>query len=231
MNSEKTTILLVEDDSNLGTILKEYLVVKDFNVTHVFNGEEGLKAFQEDSFDICVLDVMMPKMDGFTLAKKIVSINSQMPFLFLTAKALTDDKLHGLKIGADDYITKPFSMEELILRIKAILKRTSKHQESVLSKAHSIGNYIFDYENRLLKYNTMESKLTSKESELLNLLCMNKNKVLNRSEALQLVWKEDNYFTARSMDVYITKLRGYLKADPSIEIVNVHGTGFKLHVK
>ncbi|NVN97648.1 response regulator transcription factor, partial [Candidatus Nomurabacteria bacterium] len=163
--------------------------------------------------------------------REIKKSDSHVPIVFLTAKALAHDKIEGFKIGADDYITKPFSMEELILRIKAILKRSGKFQPALEVNTYTIGKFIFEYENRLLKQKDEEIKLTSKESDLLNLLCINKNKVLNRSEALQLVWQEDNYFTARSMDVYITKLRSYLKADPSIEIVNVHGTGFKLHIK
>jgi len=221
-------ILLIEDDKNLSTLLKEFLEVKGYSVTQAFNGEEGLLAYQESEYDLCILDVMMPKMDGFTLAKKIQDYNPQTPFLFLSAKAMLDDKLKGLKLGADDYVTKPFSMEELLLRIKVILKRSALIESEIEQTKFSIGSYTFDFEKRLLKHDGFEQKLTSKEAELLNLLCLRKNSILERSIALNKIWQNDNYFTARSMDVYITKLRSYFKNDSSIEIVNVHGTGFKL---
>jgi DNA-binding response OmpR family regulator len=221
-------ILLIEDDKNLSTLLKEFLEVKNYSVTQAFNGEEGFQVYQEAEFDLCILDIMMPKMDGFTLAKKIQDHNPQTPFLFLTAKGMLDDKLKGLKLGADDYVTKPFSMEELLLRIKIILKRVVSSENTATPTKFTIGSFIFDLEKRLLKQNTFEQKLTSKEAELLNLLCLNKNRILERSVALNKIWQNDNYFTARSMDVYITKLRGYFRNDPSIEIINVHGTGFKL---
>ncbi len=221
-------ILLIEDDKNLSTLLKEFLEVKGYSVTQSFSGEEGLLAYQESEYDLCILDVMMPKMDGFTLAKKIQDYNPQTPFLFLSAKAMLDDKLKGLKLGADDYVTKPFSMEELLLRIKVILKRSASIESEISQTKFSIGSYTFDFEKRLLKNDGFEQKLTSKEAELLNLLCLHKNSILERSIALNKIWQNDNYFTARSMDVYITKLRSYFKNDPSIEIVNVHGTGFKL---
>ncbi|MDP2038083.1 MAG: response regulator transcription factor [Ignavibacteria bacterium] len=221
-------ILLIEDDKNLSTLLKEFLEVKGYSVTQAFNGEEGLSAYQESEYDLCILDVMMPKMDGFTLAKKIQDHNPQTPFLFLSAKAMLDDKLKGLKLGADDYVTKPFSMEELLLRLKVILKRSALIESEIEQTKFSIGSYTFDFEKRLLKHDGFEQKLTSKEAELLNLLCLHKNSILERSIALNKIWQNDNYFTARSMDVYITKLRSYFKNDSSIEIVNVHGTGFKL---
>ena len=221
-------ILLIEDDKNLSTLLKEFLEVKGYSVTQAFNGEEGLLAYQESEYDLCILDVMMPKMDGFTLAKKIQDYNPQTPFLFLSAKAMLDDKLKGLKLGAEDYVTKPFSMEELLLRIKVILKRSALIESEIEQTKFSIGSYTFDFEKRLLKHDGFEQKLTSKEAELLNLLCLRKNSILERSIALNKIWQNDNYFTARSMDVYITKLRSYFKNDSSIEIVNVHGTGFKL---
>lgn len=224
-------ILLIEDDKNLSTILKEFLEVKDYKVTQAFNGEEGFTVFQNEEFDLCILDIMMPKMDGFTLAKKIQDHNPETPFFFLSAKAMQEDKLKGLKLGADDYITKPFSMEELLLRIKIILKRSFPTQTETTQAKFTIGGYSFDYEKRLLCLGETEQKLTSKEAELLNLLCMHKNNVLERSTALNKIWQNDNYFTARSMDVYITKLRSYFRNDSSIEIVNVHGTGFKLQTK
>jgi DNA-binding response OmpR family regulator len=229
MKNRKTKILLVEDDKNLGTILKEYLVVKGFEVVHSFNGEEGLNEFKNDNYDICLLDVMMPKVDGFTFARKIQN-QSDVPFIFVTAKSLIEDKIEGFKIGADDYIVKPFSMEELILRINAVLKRKGKPNHENDRREFQLGNYIFNYENRLLKLNKDEQKLTSREAELLYLLCRNQNELMQRSTALSTIWKNETYFTSRSMDVYITKLRGYLKNDPNIKILNIHGTGYKLIV-
>lgn len=226
----KAEILLIEDDVNLSTILKEYLDVKEFSVSNAYNGEEGFRLFLEKKFDLCILDVMMPKMDGFTLAKKIRTHDVHVPFLFLSAKIMLADRLQGLKLGADDYITKPFSMEELILRINAILKRSHKQNEGTQSP-FNIGSYLFDYENRSLKNKNEIQKLTSKEAELLLLLCINKNQLLVRSVALNKIWNADNYFTSRSMDVYITKLRSYLKSDSSVEIINVHGTGYKLSIR
>jgi len=226
-----TKILLVEDDTNLGTILKEFLSVKGFEIIQVFNGEEGFEQFKKGKYDICLIDVMMPKMDGFTLAKKIRIIDKQTPILFLTAKAMLNDKIEGFKIGADDYVTKPFSMEELILRINAILKRSKTTQDEIEKIEFKIGSYLFNYDRRTLVIQQVEQKLTPKECELLRLLCLYENKVLERSEALTRIWRDDNYFNARSMDVYITKLRNYLKQDKSIELVNVHGTGFKLMTK
>lgn len=227
---DKKKILLVEDDSNLGTILNEYLNVKGFDVTHSVNGEEGLHAFHGKQFDICIVDIMMPKMDGFTLAKKIRAAGA-VPIIFLTAKSMTNDKIEGFRIGADDYVTKPFSMEELVLRINAILKRTSKHHEEINKNGCKIGGYVFNYERRILKFKEKEQKLTSKEAELLKLLYENKNNLLERSNALIKIWKNESYFTSRSMDVYIAKLRGYLKNDPAIQIINVHGSGFKLVIE
>ena len=227
----KSKILLVEDDLNLGTLLREYLSVKGFDVAHAFNGQEGFEKFKEAKFDICLLDVMMPKMDGFTLAKKIRAADSFIPFLFLTAKSLLDDKIEGFKIGADDDVTKPFSMEELILRINAILSRVQFKNNNDNANEFAIGEYQFDYNKRTLCLKDKLQKLTSKECELLRLLCINENQILERTEALTRIWKEDNYFAVRSMDVYITKLRGYLKEDRNVELINVHGTGFKLLTK
>ncbi|MBN2571680.1 MAG: response regulator transcription factor [Ignavibacteriales bacterium] len=227
---EKHKILLVEDDQNLSILLKEYLEIKNFDVFVSNNGEEGFDVFSKNKFDLCILDVMMPKKDGFSLAKDIRKIDSDIPIIFLTAKSLIQDKIDGLKIGGDDYITKPFSTEELLLRIKAILKRVSnqKKQKSTEEKIFKLGKYEFEYPKRQLKIEKQKFNLTGKEAELLRLLCINKNETLNRSDALKIIWKEDSYFTSRSMDVYITKLRNYLKEDKNIEIINVHGTGFTL---
>jgi two-component system, OmpR family, response regulator len=227
----KTTVLLVEDDVNLGTLLCEFLTVKGFTVVQAFNGAEGFDQFSKGKYDICLIDVMMPKMDGFTLAKKIRAADKETPFLFLTAKSMLDDKIEGFKLGADDYVTKPFSMEELIMRVNAIVKRSNKIDSEDHPGTFQIGQYIFNYEKRSLMLGNNEQKLTQKECELLNLLCVYKNKILERSVALTKIWKDDNYFNSRSMDVYITKLRGYLKLDESIELLNIHGTGYKLIVK
>jgi DNA-binding response OmpR family regulator len=231
MTKEKVKILLVEDDKNLGTILNEFLTVKGFNVNQAFNGEEGFTLFREGIYDIILIDIMMPKMDGFTLAKKIKTINKETPFLFLTAKSMLNDKIEGFNLGADDYVTKPFSMEELILRINAILKRSSSFHNKENKSEFLIGNYIFNYNKRQLSINGDQKRLTQKECELLRQFCLHENEILERSEALMSIWKDDNYFNARSMDVYIAKLRNYLKGDQSIELLNVHGTGYKLITK
>ena len=224
---DKTRILLAEDDENLGSLLKEYLNAKGYE-TELFNdGNKAYRGFIREYFDLCLLDVMMPEKDGFTLAKDIRQINSDMPILFLTAKSMKEDILEGFSIGADDYITKPFSMEELLYRIEAILRRT-KQDTTRENKIFQIGQYLFDTQNQFLKKGDKKKKLTTKESELLKLLCNNMNKVLERNFTLRTIWIDDNYFNARSMDVYITKLRKCLKDDPSIQIINVHGKGFKL---
>jgi len=226
------TILLVEDDDNLGTLLSEYLNSKGYQTELATDGERGLKKFLNQSFDLCILDVMMPVMDGFTLAKEIRNINSDIPIVFLTAKSMKEDTMEGFTLGADDYITKPFSMEVLLLRIKAILRRSldagaiDKDQTSF-----DIGSYAFDSDRRVLSRNGKEVKLTSKENDLLKLLAQSDGKTLERKSALMLIWGDDNYFNSRSMDVYITKLRKYLKADEGIEIINIHGKGFKLYIK
>jgi len=216
-------ILLVEDD----------LEMHEFDVTLATDGLEGLNAYKQGEFDLCIFDVMMPKMDGFSLAKEIREKDNEMPIIFLTAKTLKEDVLEGFKIGADDYISKPFNSEELLLRIQAVLKRSQKKadpQEDV--KEFQIGSYNFNYPLRILTYSANgeeeKSKLSPKEAHLLRLFCINKNDVLSRSEALTKIWGEDNYFTARSMDVFVTKLRKYLKKDENIEIVNIHGNGFRL---
>ena len=229
--SKQTNILLVEDDLNLGSILKEFLDIKGYKTTHCLDGLKGLSTFKKNNFHLCILDVMMPKLDGFSLAAEIRKMNKAVPIIFLTAKSMQADKIEGLKIGADDYITKPFSTEELFLRISVILKRTqisSIGNDIIEVNEFQIGNYLFDYKSRLLIINKNEKRLTSKESELLKLLCENKNRLLERTTALKQIWNEDTYFTSRSMDVYIAKLRNYLKQDTSIKITNVHGFGFKL---
>ena len=224
---EKQRILLCEDDENLGMLLREYLQSKGFYAELCPDGDAGYKAFVKGKFDICVLDVMMPIKDGFTLAQEIRAVDPEIPIIFLTAKDLNEDILEGFKIGADDYITKSFSMEVLVMRIKTILRRVNgkKIKENSLYK---IGRFQFNVQKQLLTIDDKQQKLTTKESELLNLLCAHRNEVLLRDYALKTVWTEDTYFNARSMDVYITKLRKLLKADDSIEIINIHGKGYKL---
>ncbi|MDE6381041.1 MAG: response regulator transcription factor [Muribaculaceae bacterium] len=224
---EKIKILLCEDDENLGMLLREFLQAKGFNADLFPDGEKGYKAFLKGKYDLCVLDVMMPKKDGFTLAQEIRNVNSEVPIIFLTAKNLKDDILEGFKLGADDYITKPFSMEELVVRIDAILRRVKgkKDREVTLFR---IGKFTFDTQKQVLVSADSTQKLTTKESELLALLCSHVNDILERNYALKTIWVDDNYFNARSMDVYITKLRKLLKGDSSIEIINIHGKGYKL---
>ena len=224
---EKLKILLCEDDENLGMLLREYLQAKGFTTELCADGELGYKAFLKTKFDICVLDVMMPKKDGFTLAKEIRNSNQDIPIIFLTAKTLKEDILEGFKIGADDYITKPFSMEELVFRIEAIIRRT-KGKKNKESTVYRIGKFTFDTQKQLLCLGDEQRKLTTKENELLALLCSHANEILQRAFALKTIWIDDNYFNARSMDVYITKLRKHLKDDPQIEIINIHGKGYKL---
>ena len=224
---EKLKILLCEDDENLGMLLREYLQAKGFTTELCADGELGYKAFLKTKFDICVLDVMMPKKDGFTLAKEIRNSNQDIPIIFLTAKTLKEDILEGFKIGADDYITKPFSMEELVFRIEAIIRRT-KGKKNKESTVYRIGKFTFDTQKQLLCLGDDQRKLTTKENELLALLCSHANEILQRDFALKTIWIDDNYFKARSMDVYITKLRKHLKDDPQIEIINIHGKGYKL---
>jgi DNA-binding response OmpR family regulator len=229
MESGELKVLLAEDDKNLGSVLKAYLEAKGYQTTLCINGKEAFDVFNKKKIDFCIVDVMMPVKDGFTLAQEIRKLDKNIPILFLTAKSMQEDKIKGFEIGGDDYLTKPFSMEELLLRMKAILRRvqesgTKAEQISVFT----LGRFTFDYTRQLLSSASGESKLTSKEAELLRLLCENANNVLDRSVALNRIWQDDSYFNARSMDVYITKLRKYLKGDPDIELLNVHGIGFKL---
>ena len=224
----KTRILLAEDDENLGSLLKEYLNIKGYETELYPDGNKAFKGFIKEHYDLCILDIMMPGKDGFTVAKEIRLINSDIPIMFLTAKSHKEDVLEGFAIGADDYIIKPFSMEELLSRIEAILRRTKHELDGDSRDVFQLGNYVFETKKQLLTHGTKVQKLTTKESELLKLLCTNKNRVLERNFALRTIWIDDNYFNARSMDVYITKLRKYLKDEPSIEIINIHGKGYKL---
>lgn len=232
MKEFKYRILLAEDDPNLGTVLKDSLELEDNYVELFDDGDKAWKAFNKDDFDICIFDVMMPIKDGFTLAKEVKKVAPEMPIIFLTAKSMKEDKLEGFKLGADDYITKPFSFEELQLRISAIMRRVeSAILPSQQQAEFSIGRYTYIDNDRALTMGKTSNKLTTKEAELLKILAHNQNKVVDRDVALKSIWGNDNYFTGRSMDVYITKLRKYLKEDENIEIVNIHGKGFKLIVK
>jgi len=225
----KNKILLVEDDPNFGSIMKSYLELNDFEVVLKTDGKQGLAAFRTVGFDICILDVMMPEMDGFTLAREIKKANSRVPFIFLTAKSLKEDMLEGFKTGADDYITKPFDSEVLLFKIKAILKRNNQSLETENDLiAIAIGKLQFNYALRTLSYDNLVQQLSPKEAKLLRLLYNAREGILPRKDALEQIWGSDNYFNGRSMDVFIARLRKYLKADPAIEIVNIHGNGFRL---
>ena len=227
MTEEKVKILLCEDDENLGMLLREYLQTKGYDADLQPDGEAGYKAFTRNKYDLCVLDVMMPKKDGFTLAADIRAMNSDIPIIFLTAKSMKEDILQGFKLGADDYLSKPFSMEELLYRIESILRRV-KGKKTRDIVVYQIGKFTFDAQKQMLTIDGNSQKLTTKESELLNLLAANANNILERNYALKTIWVDDNYFNARSMDVYITKLRKLLKADPDVAIINIHGKGYKL---
>ncbi|MEY4135096.1 MAG: hypothetical protein RL386_1446 [Bacteroidota bacterium] len=233
---EKNKILLVEDDQNFGDVLRSYLDMHDYHVTLAKDGAEGLEKYRKGLFDLCIFDVMMPKMDGFSLAREIRKTDDEIPIIFLTAKALKEDVLEGFRIGADDYITKPFLSAELLARVQAILKRSHKSEIKAEEKEFIIGKYHFNFPLRILTFGLGENaeekfKLSPKEAQLLKLFAVHMNDILPRSEALTKIWSEDNYFTARSMDVFVTKLRKYLKRDENIEIVNIHGNGFQLLVK
>jgi two-component system OmpR family response regulator len=222
--------LIAEDDNNLGNIIKRYLEAKEFDVTLATDGKAAFELFNSSEFDICIFDIMMPEKDGFTLAKEIREKNENIPILFITARSQSEDIIKGFETGCDDYIIKPFSLEEMLVRIKAILRRSNDNDKNNESDNYiiKIGDYIFDYNIQTLTYNDETLKLTSKESDLLKLLCENKNKVLTRSIALNKIWNDDSYFNARSMDVYITKLRKYLIKDTSVKLLNIHSKGFKL---
>jgi DNA-binding response OmpR family regulator len=224
----KVKILLVEDDPNLGDILKEYLGVKGFDVKLCRDGEEGWNKYKKDYYQLCLLDVMMPVKDGFTLGKEIRKVEENIPIIYLTAKNMKEDVIQGFRIGADDYITKPFSMEELLLRINAILRRTRSQGEKTALKSYKFGNFTLHYDKQLLEGPQGTSKLTSKENELLRLLSSSLNENVSRSFALKQIWGDDSYFNARSMDVYLSKIRKLLKSDDSVQIITLHGEGFKL---
>lgn len=226
----KAKLLLVEDEKNFGLLLKDYLSMNGFLVTHCEDGEQGLQAFKSDTFDLCILDIMMPKKDGFTLSAEIKAINKNTPLIFLTARAMRDDVIKGYTIGADDYIVKPFDSEVLLFKIKAILNRHSIND--IDEYLYSIGNFEFNAKLRTLKAaNGFDVKLSPKESALLNLLCQHQNDVLPREKALKQIWNDDSYFAGRSMDVYIVKLRKHLSSDSSLEISNLHGNGYSLIIK
>ncbi|RMG66303.1 MAG: DNA-binding response regulator [Bacteroidetes bacterium] len=228
---ESPHILLVEDEANFGMVLRDYLDMNDYQVTLAPNGEEGLAAFRREPFALCILDVMMPRMDGFTLAKHIREINSDIPIIFLTARGLQEDIREGFRLGGDDYITKPFDSEELLLRIQAILKRSARSasgQPTAEPDEFDFGQYHFNYRLHTLAHGETQERLSPKEADLLRLLVMRKNDLLSREEALTKLWGDDNYFNARSMDVFISKLRKRFKADPDVQIENVHGKGFRL---
>jgi DNA-binding response OmpR family regulator len=231
MSQTKATILLVEDDQNLGFVIQDALKRKGYSVHLCRDGKEGLKYFNEHAYDLCVLDVMLPQKDGFSLAEDIRLVNAQVPIVFLTAKSQTEDRIAGFKAGGDDYLTKPFSHEELVLRIEAILRRTKGSADDPRSReVFTIGSYTFDHRNLLLKHPDEERKLTKKEADVLRLLCMHRDQVLPRELVLNMVWGDDTYFLGRSLDVFISRLRKYLKLDPSVQIMNVHGVGFKFQV-
>ncbi|MFC6103650.1 response regulator transcription factor [Olivibacter domesticus] len=227
-------ILLAEDDPNLGEILKDYLELKGkFDVKLCQDGEDALRAFNRDEYDLCIFDVMMPKKDGFSLGKEIRKTNQEIPIIFATAKGMMEDKTEAFNLGGDDYITKPFRVEELLLRINALLKRSLSQERSAeeeLPVNFNLGEYDFDYTSQIIARNGQQQKLSTKEAELLRMLCLKKNDVLTREEALIKIWHDDNYFNGRSMDVFLSKLRKYLRDDPKVEIVNVHGKGYKLLV-
>ncbi len=225
MTTSNGKILLVEDDVNLGSLLREYLNAKDYSTTLEGDGEKGFRAFKKDHFDLCILDIMLPVKDGFTLARDIRIQNPDIPIIFLTAKSMKTDILEGFHAGADDYMTKPFSMEELLMRIEAVLRRTTRTEQVA---TFILGKYVFDANRQLLTSTDKTINLTTKESDLLRMLCQHPNQVLERNYALKSIWKDDNYFNARSMDVYITKIRKHLSDEPGIQIINVHGKGYKL---
>jgi two-component system, OmpR family, response regulator len=231
METVKSKVLLVEDDPSLGPLLQEYLEAKGFETKLASDGKSGSDVFFKETFDLVLLDVMMPIKDGYTLAKEIRLVDKNIPIIFLTAKSMKEDTIEGFNAGADDYITKPFSMEELMARVTAVLRRTNKVRSTESEEVNfKIGNYQFNSEKQILQHEATEQKLTTKESQLLRLLCIHRNDVLDRTFALKSIWHDDNYFNGRSMDVYIAKLRKYLKDDTKIEIINIHGKGFKLLV-
>ncbi|MGV9002869.1 response regulator transcription factor [Flavobacterium sp.] len=226
----KNKILLVEDDQNFGIVLREYLTLNDFEVTLAKNGMEGFEKFKKDNFDLCILDVMMPYKDGYTLAKEIREKNKDVPLIFLTAKTMKEDVMKGYKVGADDYLNKPFDSDVLLMKIRAIIQRKAAENKNEPAKFEfEIGRFHLNSKLRFLTFDNGEPiKLSPKESELLKMMAVYENDLMPRELALTKIWREDNYFTSRSMDVYIAKLRKYLKEDPNVEILNIHGEGFRL---
>lgn len=231
MPKEQYNILLAEDDKNLGSLLVDYLEAESYKVTLCRNGEDALKTFESNLFHICLLDVMMPKMDGFELAKNIREKNTQIPILFITAKSLKEDRLKGYSLGADDYITKPFDEEELLCKIQAVIRRSIKISSPGITEVISLGKYSFDFNNQALSFNGKTKRITEKESEILKFLSNRRNQVVKREDVLKNIWGENDYFHGRSLDVFITKIRKYLKEDPKINIENVFGVGFILNDK
>jgi two-component system OmpR family response regulator len=233
METDNKKILLVEDDQNFGAILKDYLMLNDFDVTLAKNGMEGFEKFKKDTYDLCILDVMMPYKDGYTLAKEIREKNKEVPIVFLTAKSMKEDVLKGYKVGADDYLNKPFDSEVLLMKIRAIIQRKSSDTKTDATKFEfQVGGFHLNSKLRFLTFKDQESiKLSPKENELLKLLVLYENDLMPRELALTKIWRDDNYFTSRSMDVYIAKLRKYLKLDVDVEILNIHGEGFRLVIK
>ncbi len=227
-NTPKAHLLYVEDDESLSFVTKDNLELQGYQITHCSDGKEALEKIRKEDFNLCILDVMLPNIDGFTLAKEIRSFDQQTPIIFLTAKSLKEDKIHGLKLGGDDYIIKPFSIEELLLKIEIFLKRSKVNAPEELDH-YRLGTFEFEYKNLLLRDDEQERRLTQKEADLLKLFLDNKNKVLKRSTILEKLWGEDDYFLGRSLDVFISRLRKYLKKDENIRIENIHGVGFKLN--
>ena len=230
MDTSKKKILLLEDDGNLGFILKEHLEMKGFEVKLCTNGIGGTDEYNKDKFSLCLVDIMMPKKNGFTFVKEVREKDEKIPIIFLTAKSLKEDKIEGFKAGCDDYITKPFSIKELLLRINAVMRRSLSSGSIQVRTKFNIGKYFFDSQKQVIQLNRKKTELTSRESELLLALCINLNNILDRESALKKIWGEDSYFNARSMDVFISRLRKYLKDDKNVSIVNVHGRGYKLIV-
>lgn len=230
--SKKLKLFLLEDDQSFGSVMKAFLEMNDFYVRWIDDGKKAISNFRDEDFDLCILDVMLPNVDGFTVARDIKIINKDIPLIFLTAKTLKEDILQGFKLGADDYITKPFDTEILLCKIKAILNRNpSITDQNCENKEFTIGKYIFKYDIRTIFYEAQEQKISPREAELLKLLIEHKNNVLPREKALKILWGDDNYFTTRSMDVFITKLRKYLKDDPNVQILNIHSSGYRLVIE
>ncbi|HMT29083.1 MAG TPA: response regulator transcription factor [Bacteroidia bacterium] len=230
--ADKLKILLVEDDVNFGTVMRDYLAMNGYDVTLCADGNKGWSRFSNEKFDLCVLDVMMPDRDGFSLGKDIRKVNPTIPLIYLTARTMKEDIVKGFGLGADDYITKPFDSEILLLKLKALLKRSNNVSADNSDQFEfKIGEYVFNFKLRSLNFHGVIQKLSPREADLLRLLCLHLNDVLSREVALKTIWREDNYFTARSMDVFVTRIRKYFKDDPSIEIINIHGNGFRLRVE